>query len=95
MAPAPDAERTPLSVILKKAGKRALGGGLPGAVAMGAQVITLMPLRTTMNVRRPRPLRRAAPHRRLRRHRRPANRRPADRLRFVPHCPGRLRVPPA
>lgn len=49
MAPAPDAERTPLNVILKKAGKRALGGGIPGAVAMGAQVVTLMPLRTTMN----------------------------------------------
>jgi hypothetical protein len=44
-------ERLPLDVILKKAGKRALGGGVPGAIAMGAQVVTLMPLRTTMNVR--------------------------------------------
>jgi hypothetical protein len=44
-------ERLPLNVILKKAGKRALGGGVPGAVAMATQVVTLMPLRTTMNVR--------------------------------------------
>lgn len=35
--------------IFKKAGKRALGGGVPGAVAMAAQVLTLMPLRSTMN----------------------------------------------
>lgn len=35
--------------ILRKAGKRALGGGVPGAIAMGAQVVTLMPLRSTMN----------------------------------------------
>ena len=44
-------ERLPLNVILKKAGKRALGGGVPGAIAMATQVVTLMPLRTTMNVR--------------------------------------------
>lgn len=43
-------ERLPLSVIMKKASKRALGGGLPGAAAMATQVVTLMPLRTTMNV---------------------------------------------
>lgn len=35
--------------IFRKAGKRAIGGGIPGAVAMGAQVVTLMPLRSTMN----------------------------------------------
>jgi hypothetical protein len=38
-----------LSETLRKAGKRALGGGLPGAAAMVAQVSTLMWLRTTMN----------------------------------------------
>lgn len=42
-------QRPPLKEIFKKAGKRALGGGVPGAVAMGAQVVTLMPLRSTMN----------------------------------------------
>jgi hypothetical protein len=46
-----ESERLPLNVILKKAGKRALGGGVPGAIAMATQVVTLMPLRTTMNVR--------------------------------------------
>lgn len=35
--------------ILREAGKRALGGGLPGAAAMGVQVCSLMWLRTTMN----------------------------------------------
>lgn len=44
-----DQQRPPLNEILKKAGKRALGGGIPGAVAMAAQVVTLMPLRSTMN----------------------------------------------
>jgi len=39
----------PLSEVLAKAGKRALGGGLPGAMAMGIQVGSLMWLRTTMN----------------------------------------------
>eukprot|EP00667_Euglena_gracilis_P016797 EG_transcript_17606 len=39
----------PLGEVLSKAGKRALGGGLPGAAAMIAQVTTLMWLRTTMN----------------------------------------------
>lgn len=34
---------------LKSAGYRALGGGLPGAAAMGVQVLSLMWLRTTMN----------------------------------------------
>lgn len=42
-------EQPPMREILRKAGRRALGGGLPGAVAMGAQVLTLMPLRSTMN----------------------------------------------
>lgn len=42
-------DRPPMSEIFRKAGKRALGGGVPGAVAMGAQVLTLMPLRSTMN----------------------------------------------
>ena len=37
------------SQILSEASKRALGGGLPGAAAMGVNVCTLMPLRTTMN----------------------------------------------
>lgn len=38
-----------LSHILKRAGKRALGGGISGAVAGVAQVLALMWLRTTMN----------------------------------------------
>ena len=38
--------------ILQKAGKRALGGGLPGAAAMVVQVMTLMWLRTTVNYRK-------------------------------------------
>mmetsp|Transcript_36970 Transcript_36970/g.103241 ORF Transcript_36970/g.103241 Transcript_36970/m.103241 type:complete len:316 (+) Transcript_36970:31-978(+) len=42
-------EQEELGEILKKAGKRALGGGLPGAMAMGIQVGSLMWLRTTMN----------------------------------------------
>lgn len=35
--------------ILRKAGKKALGGGIPGAAAMGIQVLSLMWLRTTVN----------------------------------------------
>jgi len=35
--------------VLRKAGKRALGGGIPGAVAMVLQVVLLMWLRTTIN----------------------------------------------
>lgn len=42
-------EQEPLSEVLKKAGKRALGGGIPGAAAMGIQVVSLMWLRTTVN----------------------------------------------
>merc|ERR1719473_2082941 len=37
------------SEIMKKAGKKALGGGLSGAAAMIIQVTTLMWMRTTMN----------------------------------------------
>lgn len=47
--PTEKTERPPMNEIFKKAGKRALGGGVPGAVAMAAQVLTLMPLRSTMN----------------------------------------------
>lgn len=39
----------PLSVVLKKAGERAMYGGIPGAAAMTIQVCTLMPMRTTLN----------------------------------------------
>jgi len=50
MACAP-AEQTkePLSETLKKAGKKALGGGVAGAAAMVAQVGALMWMRTTVN----------------------------------------------
>ena len=37
------------SAIFQKAGKKALGGGLSGAIAGVVQVMTLMWLRTTMN----------------------------------------------
>jgi len=43
------AEKEPLGDVLKRAGKRALGGGIPGACAMGVQVLSLMWLRTTVN----------------------------------------------
>mmetsp|Transcript_554 Transcript_554/g.1037 ORF Transcript_554/g.1037 Transcript_554/m.1037 type:complete len:344 (+) Transcript_554:148-1179(+) len=51
VAPAttPEVKEASLGEILKKAGNRALGGGLPGAAAMGIQVTSLMWLRTTMN----------------------------------------------
>lgn len=38
-----------LREILQKAGKDALGGGIPGLISMGTQVTSLMWLRTTMN----------------------------------------------
>lgn len=38
-------EDKPLGEVLRHAGKRALGGGLPGAMAMFIQVCTLMPMR--------------------------------------------------
>lgn len=47
-APIKDDKPT-LKETLQKAGKRALGGGLPGAAAMGIQVTSLMWMRTTMN----------------------------------------------
>lgn len=47
--PSTTSDRPPTSEILRKAGKRAIGGGIPGAVAMATQVVTLMPLRSTMN----------------------------------------------
>lgn len=39
----------PAGEVLRQAGRRALGGGLPGAAAMGIQVGSLMWLRTTVN----------------------------------------------
>ena len=42
-------EEESLGDVLRKAGKRALGGGIPGAAAMGIQVMSLMWLRTTVN----------------------------------------------
>jgi len=42
-------EQQPLGEILRNAGRKALGGGIPGAAAMGLQVLTLMWLRTTIN----------------------------------------------
>ena len=50
MAPKKDEKVSePLSVVLKRAGKKALGGGLAGAMAMVAQVALLMWMRTVMN----------------------------------------------
>jgi hypothetical protein len=43
------ADREPLAAVLRRAGHKALGGGLPGAAAMFANVLTLMPLRTLVN----------------------------------------------
>ena len=42
-------EVEPLSAVLKHAGKKALGGGIAGALAMVAQVALLMWMRTVMN----------------------------------------------
>ncbi|KAH7619930.1 hypothetical protein Ndes2526B_g05174 [Nannochloris sp. 'desiccata'] len=42
-------ESQPLSEVLRNAGRKALGGGIPGAVAMGLNVLSLMWLRTTIN----------------------------------------------
>ncbi|GIL50246.1 hypothetical protein Vafri_6480 [Volvox africanus] len=39
----------PLSQILSDAGRKALGGGIPGMAAMATQVVTLMWMRTTIN----------------------------------------------
>ncbi|KAL3144290.1 hypothetical protein ABBQ32_004054 [Trebouxia sp. C0010 RCD-2024] len=38
-----------ISDVLRRAGKKALGGGIPGMAAMGIQVVSLMWLRTTVN----------------------------------------------
>lgn len=46
---APEKEVEPLGVILRRAAKRALGGGLAGAMAMVLQVVLLMWMRTVMN----------------------------------------------
>ncbi|KNC78312.1 hypothetical protein SARC_09248 [Sphaeroforma arctica JP610] len=48
-APAMQKPKKSLQEILTAAGKRAIGGGVPGAVAMGINVTSLMWLRTTMN----------------------------------------------
>ena len=45
----PPTTRPPLRDTLAAAGRRALGGGIPGAAAMGVQVLSLMWLRTTVN----------------------------------------------
>jgi len=42
-------EVEPLGAVLKRAAKKALGGGLAGALAMVAQVVLLMWMRTVMN----------------------------------------------
>jgi hypothetical protein len=42
-------QRPTMNQILIRAGKRGLGGGIPGALAGMVQVITLMWLRTIMN----------------------------------------------
>lgn len=42
-------EQKPLGEILSSAGRRALGGGIPGMSAMAIQVLSLMWLRTTVN----------------------------------------------
>lgn len=44
-----DTTKPPMSEVLAKAGKRALGGGIAGAGAMVIQVCSLMWMRTTMN----------------------------------------------
>lgn len=50
IAYAPDERpKQDFSTILANAGRRALGGGIPGAAAMGIQVVSLMWLRTTVN----------------------------------------------
>lgn len=44
-----DEDRMTFSEILTKAGKKGLGGGVPGAIAGVVQVFTLMSLRTIIN----------------------------------------------
>lgn len=43
------AEKMTFSQILVRAGKKGLGGGIPGAIAGVVQVLTLMGLRTVIN----------------------------------------------
>lgn len=45
----PPKEKLSLNQILYRAGKRGLGGGIPGAIAGGFQVLSLMWLRTIIN----------------------------------------------
>lgn len=50
MYSAAEAKKAPdMNEILSKAAKRALGGGIPGMVAMVIQVFALMWMRTTIN----------------------------------------------
>lgn len=49
LATHPDRKPNKLSAVLNRAAGRALGGGLPGAIAMGVNVLSLMWLRTTIN----------------------------------------------
>ena len=42
-------EPPPLKIVLQNAAKRAVGGGVPGALAMVIQVLALMWMRTTIN----------------------------------------------
>jgi hypothetical protein len=48
-SPKPPMEKLSLNQILYRAGKRGLGGGIPGAIAGGFQVLSLMWLRTIIN----------------------------------------------
>ncbi|KAG2451761.1 hypothetical protein HYH02_003540 [Chlamydomonas schloesseri] len=45
----PSSSPKPIGQVLRDAGNKALGGGLPGMVAMATQVLSLMWLRTTIN----------------------------------------------
>ena len=49
MAETKPKEKEDLKVVLQKAAKRAVGGGVPGALAMVIQVLALMWMRTTIN----------------------------------------------
>lgn len=49
MYSAAEAKKPDMNEILNKAAKRALGGGIPGMVAMFIQVFALMWMRTTIN----------------------------------------------
>ena len=49
MAQAQSKSQPPLKKVLADAGKKALGGGIAGALAMVVQVVALMWMRTTIN----------------------------------------------